>query len=442
MVNANPPEVPDIMSAVPAHDAPQQLAAPTSLDRSESSSTMDLYRAAIGPVNTAYYEALFSRFEASDRAGPSWNWAAAFLTFNWMAFRQLWGAALAYIGALVGASLLIFGIGRLVFQFSSTVQIALVGLLGLVSVLVPGLFGNALMHAACRKRMSAALAANTTVPEACAMLTLQSSSRMRGVWLAIINLALVGGAIGLKMVLPDATQLPLNTPKVIDARNLAQGKVADFSAKPEPLASAPAVLAASAPASASASAPASTPGSPTAPASTSTSSPASTAAPSPAPAASLPKAAASSPVLPAQATPPSAPASAALQTQPKASAVPAPKPAPVASTPAKAASQTSVPVPLPKLKPAAAPKATPGASAAASEKKFLVNAGLFADENNARNAHTKLVDAALPAYKQEIKGTKGKFTRVRVGPFETRVEAETAAEKIRSLGLDAEVAQP
>ena len=104
MVNANPPEVPDIMSAVPAHDAPQQLAAPTSLDRSESSSTMDLYRAAIGPVNTAYYEALFTRFEASDRAGPSWNWTAALLTFNWMAFRQLWGAALAYIGALVGAS--------------------------------------------------------------------------------------------------------------------------------------------------------------------------------------------------------------------------------------------------------------------------------------------------------------------------------------------------
>jgi cell division protein FtsN len=268
--------------------------------------------------------------------------------------------------------------------------------------------------------MSAALAANTTVPEACAMLTLQSSSRMRGVWLVIINLALVGGAIGLKMVLPDATQLPLNTPKVNDARNLAQGKVADFSAKPEPVASAPTVLAASAPASAPASASASAPASPSVPAS----SPASTAASSPASAASLPKGAPSS-VAPA-------PQQAA------------PKPAPAASTPAKAASQTSVPVPvpLPKPKPSAAPKPPPSASAAASEKKFLVNAGLFADENNARNAHTKLVDAALPAYKQEIKGTKGKFTRVRVGPFETRVEAETAAEKIRSLGLDAEVAQP
>ncbi len=71
-----------------------------------------------------------------------------------------------------------------------------------------------------------------------------------------------------------------------------------------------------------------------------------------------------------------------------------------------------------------------------------MNVGLFADENNARNAHTKLVDADLPALKQEVRGPKGKFTRVRVGPFETMAEADTAAEKIRTLGLDAIVLAP
>jgi DedD protein len=40
---------------------------------------------------------------------------------------------------------------------------------------------------------------------------------------------------------------------------------------------------------------------------------------------------------------------------------------------------------------------------------------------------------------QEIKSSKGPLTRVRVGPFETQTEADTAAEKIRALKLEAAV---
>ena len=69
----------------------------------------------------------------------------------------------------------------------------------------------------------------------------------------------------------------------------------------------------------------------------------------------------------------------------------------------------------------------------------MINVGLFADDNNARNAFVKLQDAGLPALSQEIKSSKGKRTRVRVGPFETQPEADQAAERIRALQLEAVV---
>src|SRR3989338_4966840 len=94
----------------------------TTADQSEGDSTTAMYRAAIGPVNLGYYLPLFSRFDAADRAGPSWNWGAALYTLNWMAYRQLWSAALAYAGGVVGLALLVFGIGRLVFQLPESAE--------------------------------------------------------------------------------------------------------------------------------------------------------------------------------------------------------------------------------------------------------------------------------------------------------------------------------
>ena len=52
------------------------------------SATTALYRAALGPVNTAHYLTLFARFDEAGRSSPSWNWAAGLVTLNWLAFRQ------------------------------------------------------------------------------------------------------------------------------------------------------------------------------------------------------------------------------------------------------------------------------------------------------------------------------------------------------------------
>lgn len=72
--------------------------------------------------------------------------------------------------------------------------------------------------------------------------------------------------------------------------------------------------------------------------------------------------------------------------------------------------------------------------------RFVVNVGLFADSNNARNALVKLTDAELPVVSKEIRFPKGSRTRLQVGPFDTLAEADAAADKVRALELEARVA--
>ena len=67
---------------------------------------------------------------------------------------------------------------------------------------------------------------------------------------------------------------------------------------------------------------------------------------------------------------------------------------------------------------------------------------MFADANNALNTYVKLTDAGLAATKQEFSTSKGKRTRVRVGPFDTEGQAIAAIEKVRALGLEAIILRP
>jgi len=346
----------------------------TTLDASEASATTALYRAAIGPINTDLYQRIFERFEAADRSSPHWNWAAALITLNWMAFRGLWGAALAYMGAVAAAVLLLFGIGRLVYSLSSEALWALSALLLLLSIVVPGLWGTAMLHASSRKRMAQALSANHTVPQACAMLLRDANYRNRLVWIALADAGLVAVVLGFALNLPT----PHNPPaKASEASGSVQGPVLATTQAPAPEPASSAMAAASA------------------------------AVPAAAPVASAPVLAA--PELPA----------------------PAADPVPVQEKRVEKAPATAKPTPV-----------APAARPVPSTQKFFANAGLFANESNAKNVHGKLVEAGMAAFTQEITGPRGTFTRVRVGPFTTREEAVAAVLKIRSLGLDAEIVNP
>lgn len=70
--------------------------------------------------------------------------------------------------------------------------------------------------------------------------------------------------------------------------------------------------------------------------------------------------------------------------------------------------------------------------------KYTVQVGAFADAEKARDVRRKLEHAGLKTHLQTVEGKDGKrSTRVRVGPFESRAEADKAAAHVRKLDLPA-----
>lgn len=70
--------------------------------------------------------------------------------------------------------------------------------------------------------------------------------------------------------------------------------------------------------------------------------------------------------------------------------------------------------------------------------KHLVQVGAFADPDKVKEVRRKLEHAGLKTYTQSIETKDGKrSTRVRVGPFDSRAEAEKAAARVRKLDLPA-----
>ena len=78
---------------------------------------------------------------------------------------------------------------------------------------------------------------------------------------------------------------------------------------------------------------------------------------------------------------------------------------------------------------------TPVAPAGADSERFIVQIGAFAEADTVREVRQKLERAGIKTYTQVVDTKDGKRTRVRVGPFEGRAEAEKAAARIKGLGL-------
>ena len=83
---------------------------------------------------------------------------------------------------------------------------------------------------------------------------------------------------------------------------------------------------------------------------------------------------------------------------------------------------------------AEAPKAD-----AAKQGRFIVQVGAFADAAKANEVRSKLERSGLKTYTQTVDTKDGKRTRVRVGPYEQRGDADKAAARIKGLGLAASV---
>lgn len=139
--------------------------------------------------------------------------------------------------------------------------------------------------------------------------------------------------------------------------------------------------------------------------------------------------------------PVSAPAPALVASEPAPSpVVSTPVYVPPPPTPAEIIPPSPLPVAAAPTAPAPSAHGTQSASKAIpSAAGFYLNIGLFAVPTNGSNAVHKLEAAHQPVFSEVIDSKKGPLTRVRVGPFAKRADAEAAAKKIHALKLDAVV---
>lgn len=117
--------------------------------------------------------------------------------------------------------------------------------------------------------------------------------------------------------------------------------------------------------------------------------------------------------------------------EPVAAATAASAPAAAASAPAQAVAPrpaASAPRPAP-----AAATATPAAG------RWVVQVGAYNDNERLKAARAKLQKLGYTSYTQEVDSSSGRRTRVRVGPFKTRAEADAVAAKVKTAGLQAAV---
>jgi DedD protein len=79
---------------------------------------------------------------------------------------------------------------------------------------------------------------------------------------------------------------------------------------------------------------------------------------------------------------------------------------------------------------AASPKASEPGSV-----RLVVQVGAYTDADKLREARQKVEKLGMKTYTQVVEGEGAKRTRVRVGPFATREEADKAAARIKAAGL-------
>lgn len=110
-------------------------------------------------------------------------------------------------------------------------------------------------------------------------------------------------------------------------------------------------------------------------------------------------------------------------------------------TPDKPSAAKAEVKPDPKVenKPEPKAEASPAKPVASDSKdnapRFVVQVGSFSEEGKAREVRSKLEKAGFKTYTHVADTKEGKRTRVRVGPFASRDEADKAASKIKQLQM-------
>lgn len=80
-----------------------------------------------------------------------------------------------------------------------------------------------------------------------------------------------------------------------------------------------------------------------------------------------------------------------------------------------------------------------GKDPAKVETRLVIQVGAFDDAKKVADVRAKLERAGLKTYTQVVEAKDGKRTRVRLGPFANKAEADKAADKIKKLDLPASI---
>lgn len=118
---------------------------------------------------------------------------------------------------------------------------------------------------------------------------------------------------------------------------------------------------------------------------------------------------------------------------PRAQPQPRPEPAPAPRAAAPAPSQTDE---ADRVR--AILEGRAAAAAAASERQFVVQAAAFGDADKAAAMRDDLRGRGFNAFVEDA----GAVTRVRIGPFASRADADAVAERLRALGIGGVVTNP
>ncbi len=130
---------------------------------------------------------------------------------------------------------------------------------------------------------------------------------------------------------------------------------------------------------------------------------------------------------------------------PKSTSAPSPTHTPT-PTPTPAPTPTPPPTPTPAAKPASphSPVAVVTPSKAAAEPapatspaagRFVVQVGAYNEIERLKAARAKLDKLGYKSYTQDVDTPTGKRTRVRVGPYNSKQEADAVAVKLKAAGM-------
>lgn len=146
------------------------------------------------------------------------------------------------------------------------------------------------------------------------------------------------------------------------------------------------------------------------------------------------------PQAPAASTVAPTPARTAIAGAPPAAATPSPAAPAVVPTPAAPTAQTAPTPPAPRPDDGTRARALlEGGASAPTAARFVVQVGAYSDPGALRQARQRVERLGLQTYTQVVDTAAGPRTRVRIGPYASRDQADAAAAKVKAAGLPAAI---